>query len=376
MPKNTYTEQFKRDAVALYENTPGSSLSSMAKELGINRSTLKNWVGKFSSDPRAGSADKSDAAAATDAERIRRLERDIVRLREERDILRRAAKYFAGRDDLVSRFQFVDDTRTDYSVKRLCEILKLNRSSFYKWKETTAQRQSRLVDDAALAARITAVFDANNGCYGAKRITAELNDPHDSDGSGTPSESGSSVRMSAPVNHKRVARLMRTNGLAGYTKKRRVKTTVADKRRRVFADLLRRRFTARAANDTYVGDITYLPIADGSNMYLATVIDCFSRRLVGFAIADHMRTSLVQEALEMAKNQRGSLAGAIFHSDHGSVYTSGAFQDTCRTLGVRQSMGAIGTSADNSLAESFNAALKREVLQDQVTFANQLVCRR
>lgn len=276
----------------------------------------------------------------------------------------------------MSRFQFVDDTRTDYSVKRLCEILKLNRSSFYKWKETTAQRQSRLVDDAALAARITAVFDANNGCYGAKRITAELNDPHDSDGSGTPSESGSSVRMSAPVNHKRVARLMRTNGLAGYTKKRRVKTTVADKRRRVFADLLRRRFTARAANDTYVGDITYLPIADGSNMYLATVIDCFSRRLVGFAIADHMRTSLVQEALEMAKNQRGSLAGAIFHSDHGSVYTSGAFQDTCRTLGVRQSMGAIGTSADNSLAESFNAALKREVLQDQVTFANQLVCRR
>ena len=111
-------------------------------------------------------------------------------------------------------------------------------------------------------------------------------------------------------------------------------------------------------------------------MYLATVIDCYSRRLVGFAIADHMRTSLVQDALHMAKGQRGSLAGAIFHSDHGSVYTSHAFQDTCTELGIRQSMGAIGTSADNALAESFNAALKREVLQDSKIFASQLICRR
>ncbi|MGO1465132.1 MAG: IS3 family transposase [Candidatus Corynebacterium faecigallinarum] len=367
MPKNTYTEQFKRDAVALYENTPGASMKTIAAELGINRNTLKNWAGRFSSDPRAGSADTSEAAAVTDAEHIRRLQRDVARLREERDILRRAAKYFAEGDELVSRFKFVDDAKADYPVKRLCEVLTINRSSFYKWKITAGGRRQRLIDDALLAARITAVFDANNGCYGAKRITADINDPDD-DASGACS--------SAPVNHKRVARLMRANGLAGYTKRRRVKTTVADKRRRVFADLLRRRFTANRANDTYVGDITYLPIADGSNMYLATVIDCYSRRLVGFAITDHMRTELVQEALVMAKNQRGSLAGAVFHSDHGSVYTSGAFQDTCRRLGLRQSMGAIGTSADNALAESFNAALKREVLQDAKTFTNQLECRR
>lgn len=95
MPKNTYTEQFKRDAVALYENTPGASMNSTATELGINRSTLKNWITRFSSDPRAGSADKSEAGAITDAERIRQLQRDNARLREERDILRRAAKYFA-----------------------------------------------------------------------------------------------------------------------------------------------------------------------------------------------------------------------------------------------------------------------------------------
>lgn len=111
-------------------------------------------------------------------------------------------------------------------------------------------------------------------------------------------------------------------------------------------------------------------------MYLASVIDCYSRMLVGFAIADHMRTDLVEEALEHARRTRGSLSGAIFHSNHGSVYSSSQFQAVCRRLNVTQSMGAVGSSADNSLAESFNAALKREVLKDQKVFSNQLACRR
>lgn len=110
-------------------------------------------------------------------------------------------------------------------------------------------------------------------------------------------------------------------------------------------------------------------------MYLATVIDCYSRQLTGFAIVDHMRTELVEEALTMARKVRGSLDGAIFHSDHGSVYTSDQYRRLCVRFGVTQSMGAIGTSADNSLAESFNASLKREVLQDESVFTSQLACR-
>ncbi|AMA01496.1 integrase [Corynebacterium glutamicum] len=116
-----------------------------------------------------------------------------------------------------------------------------------------------------------------------------------------------------PVNHKRVARVMRELKLFGYAKKRKVTTTVSDQKKPVFSDLVGRKFTADKPNQLYVGDITYLPIQDGSNMYLATVIDCYSRRVVGFSIADHMRTSLVQDALLMAKGQRGSLKGAIFH---------------------------------------------------------------
>jgi transposase InsO family protein len=144
-------------------------------------------------------------------------------------------------------------------------------------------------------------------------------------------------------------------------------------------DLLKRDFTADAPGKRYVGDITYLPLADGTNLYLATVIDCFSRRLVGWSVADHMRTSLVEDALNAAAATRGgqgSLAGAVFHSDHGSVYTSKDYAELCADLGVTQSMGAVGTSADNALAESFNATLKREVLQDAACWPDEATCRR
>ncbi|OIR46029.1 transposase [Corynebacterium sp. NML130628] len=245
----------------------------------------------------------------------------------------------------------------------MCTVLDINRSSYYKWKATKPRRQRRQVADALLGVKVKTIFEEKDQLYGAKRIAAELN-------------YSDKYLDNDPVNHKRIARIMRLLRLRGYTKKRNVTTTRSARNRKVFADLVKRNFTAQAPNMVLVGDITYLPVAGGANMYLATVIDCYSRRLVGFAIADHMRTELVEEALEHARRSRGSLAGAIFHSDHGSVYTSSQFQATCRRLQVTQSMGAVGTSADNSLAESFNATLKREVLKDNKVFANQLICRR
>jgi transposase InsO family protein len=140
--------------------------------------------------------------------------------------------------------------------------------------------------------------------------------------------------------------------------------------------LLKRDFTAEAPNRKYVGDITYLPLANGSNLYLATVIDCCSRKLAGWAVADHMRTDLVAEALKAALAERGSLRGAIFHADHGAQYTSKDLARLCGQLGVTQSLGGVGTSADNALAESFNATLKRETLAGAATYADEASCRR
>lgn len=144
------------------------------------------------------------------------------------------------------RFQFVDDNLADYSVKRMCTVLGLNRSSYYKWKNSAPRRRARLVDDAVVAAEIQAIFDAENGVWGARRITAELNDRKRDNGTTPPAKR---------INRKRVARLMRAQNLFGFQKKRRVKTTARDKGRRVFADLVNRDFTACAANRVLVGDI-------------------------------------------------------------------------------------------------------------------------
>ena len=211
-----------------------------------------------------------------------------------------------------------------------------------------------------LAGQIRAVHHTDR-TQGAPRITAELND---------------GVPASARVNHKRVARVMREHDIAGFRLRRRVRTTVPEPSDQKFPDLIKRNFTAPAINQVYVGNITYLPIADGSNLYLATVIDCASRRLVGWAVADHMRTSLIIDAIDETLRVRGTLKDSIFHSDHGSQYTSKDFVKHCKKLGIHQSMGAVGTSADNSLAESFNATFKRELLQGEALWPDQATCRR
>lgn len=260
----------------------------------------------------------------------------------------------------MSRFRFVADHRDTFEVKRLCEVIEVNRSSFYAWDAAAPGRAERAAADEELAERIRVVHQADKA-YGAPRVTAELND-------GTPA--------GARVNHKRVARVMAKHGIAGIRLRRRVRTTVPEPSDAKAPDLLKRDFTAEQPNRKYVGDITYLPLADGHNLYLATVIDCCSRKLAGWAVGDHMRTSLVADALKAALADRGSLRGAIFHADHGAQYTSKDYAQLCDRLGVTLSLGGVGTSADNAMAESFNATLKRETLTGAAAFTHEQSCRR
>lgn len=263
----------------------------------------------------------------------------------------------------MSRFQFIDDARATYPVKWLCAVLEVARSSYYAWVTGKPRREARKRADDELTERVRRIQDPQQGgdkAYGAPRVTAELND---------------GVPDGQRVNHKRVARVMRERGLVGIRLRKRVRTTIPEPAEQTVPDLVNRDFTADEPSRFYVGDITYLPLADGRNWYLATVIDCCSRKLAGWALADHMRTELVETALREAAATRGNLAGAVFHSDHGSVYTSKAYASLCHELGIIQSMGAVGTSADNSLAESFNAALKREVLSGAAMFLNEYECR-
>ncbi|MEV6790156.1 IS3 family transposase [Micrococcus luteus] len=368
MARKNYTDEFRQRAVDLYESTPGATLKGIAADLGISRGALREWVEKHGSGattagttsmPAPGRAESQAAKVLRLEAEKARLEAEKLKLETERDILRQAAKYFGRGDELVNRFQFVVDHTDAYGVKRLCEVIEIARSSFYAWLDAAGRRAAKAAEDAALADRIRVLQDPAQGgdrAYGAPRITADLND---------------GVTPAARVNHKRVARVMREHRLAGIRLRRRVKTTIPDQSGRKYPDLIGRDFSIGEPNRRYVGDITYLPIADGSNLYLATCIDLGSRKLAGWQVADHMRVGLVEDALRAAARDRGSLADAIFHSDHGSVYASKAYAALCAQLGVLQSMGAVGTGADNSLAESFNAALKRELLQGRPAFPDQ-----
>ncbi len=185
-------------------------------------------------------------------------------------------------------------------MKRLCTVLGIARSSFYYWRRTAADRAARRAADVHLAARIRAVHRESDGTYGVPRITAELREDGER------------------VNHKRVARVMRSIDLAGVRLRRRHRTTTPDPAAAKAPDLIGRDFTAGETNTKYVGDITYLPLAAGKFLYPATVIDLASRRLTGWAIADHMRTELVTDALATALQTRNSLTGAVVHTDHGA----------------------------------------------------------
>ncbi|MGW4271481.1 IS3 family transposase [Streptomyces seoulensis] len=357
MAMKHYPVEFKADAVALYRSRPGATIKSVAADLGGNTETLRNWI-RAADSRRTGGHTAPRPAAQVAAEGMEAelvaLRRRVRELEEERDILQKAAKYFAGGDALVHRFQCVADLRAEHGVKRLCRVLGIARSSFYYWPATALARAARQAADEKLTTKIAAVHAASDGTYGVPRVTTELR------------ESGGE-----PVNHKKVARLMKTAGIAGFRLRRKHRTTVADPAAAKASDLIGRDFTATEVNTKYVGDITYLPVGGGKFCYLATVIDLASRRLAGWAIADHMRAKLVVDALAAAERTRGSLAAAIMHTDHGAQYTSRAFADACRRAGVRQSMSAVGSSADNAAAESWNATMKRETLQNRKSWSSE-----
>jgi putative transposase len=227
-----------------------------------------------------------------------------------------------------------------HAVRTMCRLLGVSPSGYY-----ASQRRSpsaRSVSDAALGARIEAIHEHSRGTYGAPRVRAEL------------------AAEGQAVSRKRVARLMQAAGLAGVSRRRRFATTTRDRQARPAPDLVDRNFAVSGRDQLWVADITYIPTWAGF-LYLAVVVDAWSRRVVGWAMATHLRTELVVAALNMALGQRRP-SGVIHHSDQGTQYTSIAFGLRCRQAGVRPSMGSVGDCFDNALCESFFATLECELL--------------
>ena len=238
--------------------------------------------------------------------------------------------------------------QANYRISTMCHTLGVSASGYYAW--TTRPPSARALADLLLGDRIEALWRQSRENYGRPRIQVDLQDE--------------GIRAS----DKRVARLMRERNIQGATRRKGFKTTVRDRDARPAPDLVERKFTAAAPDQLWVADITYVPTYAGF-LFLAVVLDVFSRRVVGWAMATHLRTELVLDALNMAIYRRRPKS-VIHHSDQGCQYTSIAFGKRCGEAGVRPSMGSVGDCYDNAMCESFNATLECELLVKH-RFTNQ-----
>jgi putative transposase len=239
-------------------------------------------------------------------------------------------------------YQLIDAERARLPVSQLCRVLGVSRAGYYAWKSRPPS--PRAAADQELTEQILKVHQRSRGTYGAPRVHAELQLDH-----------------GVHVGRKRVARLMRTAGLVGCHRRRRRGLTRRDPQAAPAPDLVQRTFTATAPDRLWTADITYIPTWAGW-LYLAVVLDVFSRRVVGWAMADHLRTELVVDALDMAIWNRRPEPGLVHHSDQGCQYTSLAFGRRLRESEIVASMGSVGDCFDNAVTESFFATLECELL--------------
>ncbi|MET0711744.1 MAG: IS3 family transposase [Jiangellaceae bacterium] len=231
----------------------------------------------------------------------------------------------------MSKYAFIDAHRAEFHVVDLCRVGGVSTSGFYDWqaRQTAGPSDAERLE-AELVAEIREIHARSRSAYGCPRVVGALH------------------QQGRRVNHKRVERLMAVHGIRGRCGRRRVRTTIRDPHARPATDLVNRCFNRDRLNELWLGDITYIPTGEGW-LYMSSVLDACSRRLLGWSLAGHMRTDLVAGALEAAVGQRGGrrhIRGVVFHGDHGSQYTSDDYRKLCRRFGITQSMGTVGDSYD------------------------------
>jgi len=251
----------------------------------------------------------------------------------------------------VKIYRFIRIQRAEFTVIMLCRVCAVSRSAYLAWedRDSAGPTEAQLAE-AYLANEIFDIWKESRRRYGVPRVTAEL------------------WRRGQHIDDKKVARIMGELGISGICGRRKATTTTRrDPNAQPACDLVERDFTAEKLDELWVGDMTYVPTLEGW-LYLASVLDVFSRRLIGWSIAEHMRTELCLDAIRAAAATRcrARFHGTVFHSDHGCQYTSDDFRKVCTSMGIVQSMGTVGDSYDNALAESFWSSLKREVFEDTI----------
>ena len=329
-----FDRAFKEEAVRLLQ-TSGRRQRQIAGDLGISVSALGRWVAELREEDLLSGPHED---AAKEITRLRR-ERDLAR--QERDLLKKALGLL--RQGKSMRFRFIDAERAGLAMPifRLCRLLQVSVSGFYAWRNRgPSQRQ---LDDMVLLAHVRAAFRRSRESYGAERVHHEL------------AENG------IEVERHRVARLMRGNGLSPKRKQKFKKTTDSQHNKAVASNLLDQNFSAEAPNEKWAADISYIWTAQGW-LYLAVMLDLYSRRGIGWAVGARMTSDLPLRALNRAIGLRQPGAGVIHHSDRGSQYCSDAYQARLGELGFLASMSGKGNCYDNAVVETFFKTIKSELI--------------
>jgi putative transposase len=241
----------------------------------------------------------------------------------------------------VSAYRLIDAEKVNYPISLLCRVLKVSRSGYYDWKDRALSKRAR--EDALLTEKIREIHERSRGIYGYPRVHAELR------------------ALGVRCSRKRVARLMRETGLQGCRRGRKKRTTRRDKDAIPAPDLVNRDFCATAPDRIWTADITHVHTQEGF-LYLAFILDVYSRKVVGWSMATHLPTELVVDALEMALWRRNPDVGLIHHTDRGAQYTALSFGKRLEDAGIVASMGRTGSALDNAISEAFVASLKCELL--------------
>ncbi|WP_440082169.1 IS3 family transposase [Streptosporangium sp. LJ11] len=336
--RRQFSREFKEEAVRMVLEGE-RTVASVAREFNINASTLGSWVNRHRI---VSTQDEQRPVSGPERARIRELERENAELRGEADVLEKSSRLLRSRESMtLAKYELIDAEKACHSIARMCAWLGVSRSGYYEWRErpasATAQRR-RL-----LAAGVAEIFTDSHETYGYRRVHATLR------------------RRGEHCSAELVRALMRTLGLIPAQVRAFRPTTTVHGDFRGIPDLVSRDFTATRPGIKLVGDITYIRTWEGF-LYLATVIDCHSKAVLGWAMADHYRTDLIKAAIQMAVGTGLLQPGAVFHADRGSNYTSDEFGRFLAGLDIRRSVGRTGVCYDNAMAESFFSALKNEWL--------------
>lgn len=285
---------------------------------------------------------------------LAQLRRQVATLSAEAEIARRLAAFEEGGTGRRRTYRFIAAETANFTLATLCRVCGVARSAYYAWVAKGEGPSDALVEEAYLAKRIYDIWAASRRRYGVPRVTAAL------------------WRTGDRTNAKRVARLMGELGIAGICGRRKLRTTRQDPSARPAGDLVERDFSAERPDELWVGDLTYVPTDEGW-LFVTSVLDVFSRRLLGWSITDHLRTEACTAALDAAAATRGRswFIGTVFHSDKGCQYTSEMFKAKCQDMGIVQSMGTVGDSYDNAMAESLWASFKRELVDQAHYFTRR-----